>query len=76
MRFNSVWLNPKLYAIRTGASQNVASLSSRFTCTWIGSFRSLEKKKNRYGPLCRTVGLTEGDLASFSGRRPIVLIAV
>ena len=25
------------------------------------------KKKTRYGPLCRTVGLTEGDSASFSG---------
>ncbi len=31
MRFNSVWLNPKLYAIRTGASQNLASLWPRFT---------------------------------------------
>src|SRR5437588_9101046 len=49
MRFSSVSLNPYLYAIRTGASQNFASLRSRFTWTWTGSPRSLEKKKNRVG---------------------------
>ena len=42
----------------------MAALSSRATCTWTGSFRSLAKKKNRYGPLRRTVGLTGSIVAS------------
>jgi hypothetical protein len=40
----------------------------------LGSFRSFEKKKNRYGPLCRTVGLTESNSASLWDRLPILLL--
>lgn len=39
-------------------NQSFAVLSARATWTCTGSFRSLAKKKNRYGPLRKTVGLT------------------
>jgi hypothetical protein len=62
--------NPRLVASRTGTNQNFASFRSRATCTCGGSARSLEKKKNRYGPLSRMVGLTWADLASFRVELP------
>jgi len=67
--FNSVGLNPRLYSSFTGLSQNFAAFRSRETCTWLGSPRSLEKKKNRYGPLWRTVGLTLRILPAFQPGR-------
>jgi hypothetical protein len=64
--------NPRLVASRTGTNQNFASFRSGATCTCGGSARSLEKKKNRYGPLSRMVGLTWADLASFQMELPPV----
>jgi hypothetical protein len=58
MRLSSDAENPWLYACRTGDNQNFAALRSRAICTCTGSCRSVAKKKNRYGPLLRTVGLT------------------
>jgi hypothetical protein len=46
----------------------LAAFSSRTTWTCSGSFRSLAKKKNRYGPLCRTVGLTRPIVAALAAR--------
>jgi len=50
-------LKPPLRSNRTGLSQNFAAQSSRSTCTCGGSTWSAAKKKNRYGPITRTVGI-------------------
>src|SRR6266540_108499 len=55
----STLLNPPLSANLTGSSQNLLRFPSRSICTWRGSSRSPESKKNRYGPTRRTVGIRE-----------------